>query len=150
MRWRPRFSRSALARSIPANRSSAGTGRGWGVSRLAGGAAVRARPGSGAPPGVGKVAAARPRNGLTPRTASRHSLRSLSVLDIAFLLPVADEDDMQASRPVRPEFNALLDVSGARRSGYKIDRSRQPVGRSSPSAQTIPCILVGGDDLATA
>ena len=64
------------------------------------------------------TAAARLCSGVTLRTASRHSKRSLRpgtglfVFAIACFLAVVHKNDVEPPRPVRAELNALLDISG--------------------------------------
>lgn len=123
---RPRFSRSALARSIPAKRSS-GAGVRGGLGRCA---SVVAAPGSGTGIGAAAIDALRPRNGCTSRTACCQNARSLRgpatllVLFTSRRLVVLDENDMETPGPVCTEFDVLLDICSARRPGDEIDHPR--------------------------
>src|SRR5271169_6758449 len=140
--WRPRFNRSALARSIPEK---------WFKPGIRPGSPVRpfSTATGGAEPGAGKTGAARPRNGVTLRVTSRHSSLSpgtdteLFAFAITYVSAVVDQNDMEPPGPVCTELDALLDIAGARRAGDEVNRTRQPATGSQP----IPAILIGGDDL---
>jgi hypothetical protein len=124
---RPRLSLSALARSIPAKRSSgSGTrdGLAWGFS-------VRAVLGSNAGTIFGAIGSPRARNGFTSRTACCHTARSprgrpvLLAVIISRRLITFDQHNMETPGPVRTELDVLLDICRARRTGDEIDRPRQ-------------------------
>src|SRR6185437_16743580 len=138
---------SADALSRPGARSpvigcrSAGPVRGaaGGLAGAAfGGAGFGAEFGGTARDGAGD--GLRLRNGLTSRSAARHSSESAAFAIGGLAL---DENDMQAARPVRAELDTLLDIAGARRASDEIDGAWHGAALAQPG----PAFLVGRQHL---
>ena len=144
--WRPRFSRSALARSIPEKRSRGGcrsAARTWLCSPQPGGGGT---PVQVKPPRRGR------RSGVTLRIASRHSNRSLwaALRYSSSTLPASCRSStiMTCSRRGPWAPSSMRCSMSPVRDGPVM----KLIARGSPSAdpQPIPTILVGGDDLIPA
>src|SRR5579862_481090 len=138
----PRFSRSALARSMPAKRLSVSGGSTGASGSVRRGASAFFTAGLG---GGASGASDRPARRLTSRVARCHSACS----ELGFV--AIDKDHVQAAWAVRAQLDALLDIARARRTGNEIDCARQApqlVGPLRP--QEIPAVFVARHDLTGA
>src|SRR5579883_3644137 len=98
-----------------------------------------------------------PARGLTSRIAARQIARSFwsgrrpAMVRCGFA--VADEDDVETTRAMRTEFDALLDIARPRRSRDEVDGAWHfPASvRLAPLlTKTRPAILICGNDLIAA
>src|SRR5258708_30518230 len=146
---RPRFGRSAVARSTPAKLSSGGGAGGvdcGGGLLDAAGAAVwtEAVPAALRARRRRSVGGLRRGKGTRSRATRRHRSRS-SAWSAFGGRRIFDQHDMEAARAVRAELDALLDIAGARRAGDHVYRARQGPRVASPHfAPTLPSPASGG------